>query len=217
MEKTLAVLLAVIVPIVAYFCLRDSAPAPSPTTPAVTTAPSALSPVAALIDGKLVSANGTDVPTPGPAVKYFAVYYSAHWCPPCRAFSPDLVTWYNQFKPTHPNFELVFVSEDNDAGAMAKYMTELAMPWPAVKYSELQHGGDGGFKGPGIEKFAGSGIPDLVFVGADGTVLADSFDQDGTYLGPRQVLDAIERLVPAPGGGQAGNAKPSLPELSAGR
>ena len=58
----------------------------------------------------------------GPAVegapKYTALYFSAHWCPPCRMFTPKLVEWYNNFKPKHPDFELVFVSSDRDQAAM---------------------------------------------------------------------------------------------------
>ncbi|MEM9295668.1 MAG: thioredoxin-like domain-containing protein, partial [Planctomycetota bacterium] len=45
-------------------------------------------------------------------VEYLAVYYSAHWCPPCRDFTPKLASFYNDFKPDHPNFELVFLSND---------------------------------------------------------------------------------------------------------
>jgi hypothetical protein len=48
-----------------------------------------------------------------------------------------LIKWYNSFKPKHPNFELVFFSDDFDENAMLKYMSHDAMPWPAIKFSEL--------------------------------------------------------------------------------
>ncbi len=45
-------------------------------------------------------------------VKFWAFYYSASWCSPCRAFTPKLVDFYKEFKPQHPNFELFFVNHD---------------------------------------------------------------------------------------------------------
>ena len=54
--------------------------------------------------------------------KLIAVYYSAHWCPPCRAFTPELVKFYDETKANHPDFELVFVSSDHSAKEMKEYM-----------------------------------------------------------------------------------------------
>ena len=156
--------------------------------------PHAASQLCALIDGKLVSADGSAASTPDTSVQYYAIYYSAQWCPPCHAFTPRLVKWYNAFKPGHPNFELIFVSEDHDEAAMLDYMKEMSMPWPAVRFSDLQHNGSGTFRSSGIEKFAGDGIPDLVLVDAGGKVLSDSY-QDGTYVGPEVVVDAINKMV----------------------
>lgn len=154
--------------------------------------PQAASQIPALISEKLVSADGTAVSMPGASVQYYAIYYSAQWCPPCHAFTPHLVKWYNGFKPTHPNFELIFVSEDRNEAAMLSYMKEMAMPWLAVRFGDLKH--DGGFKGSGIEKFAGDGIPDLVLVDVSGKVLSDSY-QNGTYVGPEAVVDDINKLI----------------------
>jgi nucleoredoxin len=154
-------------------------------------------PIADLIKGKLVDAKGhllDDPASDATPIKYYAIYYSAQWCPPCHRFTPLLVSFYNDFKPTHPDFELIFVSEDNNEDSMLAYMKEMSMPWPAIKYRYLKSDKNGGFKGPGIEQFVGDGIPDLVLVDANGKVLADSFE-NGQYVGPQKVIEAIKSQV----------------------
>ncbi|GLV36728.1 hypothetical protein CBL_02437 [Carabus blaptoides fortunei] len=39
-------------------------------------------------------------------------YFSAHWCPPCRAFTPQLVDTYKMLRKKDPGFEVIFVSSD---------------------------------------------------------------------------------------------------------
>ena len=51
-------------------------------------------------------------------VKYWAIYFSASWCPYCQAFTPDLIRFYRDFKPDHPNFELILVCHDKSEEAM---------------------------------------------------------------------------------------------------
>ncbi len=152
-----------------------------------TAAPSSLTPVAAMLNNKLINAAGEAIPTPGPAIKYYAIYYSAAWCPPCHAFTPTLVEWYQKFKPFHHDFELIFVSEDQSEMDMYTYMREMKMPWPAVRYAELPRN-NGSFRGPDIERFANDGIPDLVLVDSSGDVLADSYN-GANYAGPQAVID----------------------------
>src|ERR1700720_964634 len=40
--------------------------------------------------------------------KLIALYFSAHWCAPCRKFTPKLVEYYNRVATQHPEFEIVF-------------------------------------------------------------------------------------------------------------
>lgn len=63
-----------------------------------------------------------------------ALYFSAHWCPPCRAFTPQLAAWYDKFKKTEngDKFEIIFVSSDRDSGSFKEYYKE--MPWLALPY-----------------------------------------------------------------------------------
>jgi nucleoredoxin len=147
----------------------------------------ALTPVSSMIDKKLVDAQGQPVDTPGASIKYYAIYYSAGWCPPCHTFTPVLVDWYQKFKPFHHNFELIFVSEDKTEMDMYGYMNEMKMPWPAVRFSELPRA-NGTFRGPGIQQYAHDGIPDLVLVDSSGNILADSF-KGANYVGPQTVVD----------------------------
>src|SRR5438046_9000085 len=116
----------------------------------------------------------------------YGVYFSAHWCGPCRKFTPQLVAYYNQIAHDHPEFEIIFVSLDKSAGAMATHMRETGMPWPAIEYSKLA-------SIPALQKYAGKGIPDLVIVDASGKVLADSF-VSGKYVGPAKVLDDLSTI-----------------------
>ena len=122
----------------------------------------------------------------------YGLYFSAHWCPPCRKFTPQLVAYYNQIAHDHPEFEIIFVSADKSAEDMATYMRESAMPWPAIEYGKLANV-------PALQKYVGRGIPDLVIVDASGKVLADSF-VGGKYVGPGKVLDDLSAIF-AHGGG----------------
>lgn len=88
---------------------------------------------------------------------YYAIYYSAHWCGPCRQFTPKLVKFYNETKKNHADdFELIFVSRDRTSKAMKSYMKEAKMPWPAVEYDESRK--------TQLNKFAAGWIPFLALV-----------------------------------------------------
>lgn len=165
------------------------APSTTPSAPAVAQAPAGR--VAAALSGKLVSVqNGKLAPVPAADIKgarYIALYYSAKWCPPCRAFTPDLAKSYQEIKAQHPEFELVFVSSDEDAAAMADYMSSYGMGFPGVKFEQRRS--IRALERPDHER----GIPNLVFMDADGKELSVSYTPDGDYLGPRKVLADIRK------------------------
>merc|ERR1712038_1935249 len=50
------------------------------------------------------------------------LYFSAHWCPPCRGFTPVLKDFYKEAK--EQGVEIIFVSSDEDSNAMMSYMKE---------------------------------------------------------------------------------------------
>ena len=126
----------------------------------------------------------------GPAVegspKYTALYFSAHWCPPCRMFTPKLVEWYNDFKAKHPDFELVFVSSDQDEAAMKEYIEGDKMPWPYVKFDRAES--------EAFSKYSSDGIPYLVLVDSEGKAVTAKAGNE--WQAPDEVLAEIEKIVP---------------------
>ena len=69
---------------------------------------------------------------------------------------------------------------------MAGYMRDMGMPWPAIDYAKVP-------TMAALNKYAGSGIPDLVIIDGTGKVLADSY-VNGTYVGPAKVLADLDTL-----------------------
>jgi nucleoredoxin len=109
----------------------------------------------------LVDADGKPVAASTLKGKVVAVYFSAHWCPPCKAFTPKLV----EFAKKHAaKLAVVFVSSDNSKAEMAGYMKEAGMPWPATPYRSAS-GNDLGAK-HGVR-----GIPTLLVFGKDGQLV----------------------------------------------
>jgi nucleoredoxin len=119
--------------------------------------------------------------------KLIALYFSAHWCGPCRKFTPQLVEFYNRVAPQHPEFEIVFVSNDRSPSAMETYMRETQMPWPAIDFAKL----------PGkeaLKKYAGESIPCLVLLDNNGAVVSDS-NAGKKYVGPEKVLADLTSIL----------------------
>jgi thiol-disulfide isomerase/thioredoxin len=137
-----------------------------------------------LREGKLVNFD------PGARLEpdFYLVYFGAHWCPPCRAFSPRFVESYRRLKAAVPDrFEVIYISSDHDAAEQAQYARELSMPWPIVKYSAL------GRVAP-LERWAGNGIPCLAVVTREGELLFHSY-RGAEYLGPDEPLQNFVALL----------------------
>ena len=171
----------------AYLAARMKGAAIPSTTPAGV--------VAAALGSKLVALKGPNLITFDSkalaGVKYYAIYYSAGWCGPCHAFTPSLVSFYQQHKAAHPEFEVIFASDDHSEEDMRGYMAEMNMPWPAVRFNQTE-------LLPLLKKHAESGIPNLVLLDAAGTVLAKSFEGEN-YVGPTSVLNELGRRLEADG------------------
>ncbi|GMH94617.1 hypothetical protein TrST_g5774 [Triparma strigata] len=99
--------------------------------------------------------------------KYVMAYFSAHWCPPCRGFTPSLIKFYDDLKKKRQDFELVFVSSDRDESAFKEYFGEMTCH--ALPYDKRD------LKNSLSKKFKVSGIPTLVIMSPDGeTITTDA-------------------------------------------
>jgi len=92
------------------------------------------------------------------------IYFSAHWCPPCRGFTPVLAEAYENITKNGKKLEIVFVSSDRSQEDFDKYYS--SMPWKALPFTDSEK------KNELAEKFSVRGIPMLVLLkGGSGEVI----------------------------------------------
>ena len=106
------------------------------------------------------------------------LYFSAHWCGPCRNFTPKLCQFYEDVA-AGGELEIVFGSSDRDAAAFQEYFAE--MPWKALPFGDAR-----------VEqlkkKYGVSGIPWLVILDAEGNLVHNEAD---TAVGRKAAADCI--------------------------
>ena len=119
--------------------------------------------------------------------KYVGLFFSAHWCGPCKLFTPKLIETYNALKAANQNFEVIFCSLDNDADQYKEYYG--SMPWLSL-----------GYENPAVSKLKNilqiGGIPCLVMcdmnlepVSADGVEAVKATGVEGFPWLPSTVKD----------------------------
>ncbi|XP_064425004.1 nucleoredoxin isoform X2 [Latimeria chalumnae] len=91
-------------------------------------------PFSEVIAGPLLRSNGQSQDSSTLEGSYVGVYFSAHWCPPCRGLTRVLVESYRKIKEAGQKFEIIFVSADRSEDSFKQYFSE--MPWLAVAYSD---------------------------------------------------------------------------------
>ena len=64
----------------------------------------------------------------------FRVHPSAHWCPPCREFTPRLKEFYEQANRKGKKIEVVFISSDNSEAEAMDYLREKQGDWLCVPF-----------------------------------------------------------------------------------
>merc|ERR1712154_219823 len=106
------------------------------------------------------------------------IYFSAHWCPPCRGFTPLLKDFYEEVKDE--GVEVIFVSSDRSKADMMSYMKESHGDWYAV-----EHGSS--LSDKLSENMDVDGIPFLVVLKDDGTIVTKEGRSDVQERGPSVV------------------------------
>ncbi len=93
------------------------------------------------------------------------VYFSAHWCGPCRGFTPKLAQFYKNVNSEKKQIEIIFNSLDSDLKTFNEYFG--TMPWIATPYESEAKGE--------IEQACGiNSIPQLIIFDNKGHVLDDN-------------------------------------------
>ena len=134
--------------------------------------------VAELAKENLVMANGKSVKGASALAnkKYIALYFSAHWCGPCRAFTPKLVKFRDNCAKKNLPFEVVFVSNDKSKDEMKEYMTGEKMKWPAIPYASP-------LRDKMSAEFKVNGIPTLILLDGKGNVVSSNARWDVALKG----------------------------------
>ncbi|CAK0904786.1 unnamed protein product, partial [Prorocentrum cordatum] len=117
--------------------------------------------------------------------KTVAFYFSAHWCPPCRGFTPVLRKFYETLKARGENIEIVFFSSDKDPASFTEYFKNDHGPWLAVAFGS-----------PEIQQVAKHyqvrGIPHLVVVNAKGECVVTGDEARGHVGNAKSEADVLE-------------------------
>lgn len=121
----------------------------------------------------VIGKNGSKVPVSELVGKNVLLYFSAHWCPPCRGFTPKLIKIYHEIKEKDNQFEVIFISSDSDQSSFDEYFS--SMPWLALPYGDER-------KKLLDRKFKIEGIPAAIAIGSSGrTVTKEARDLIGIH------------------------------------
>ncbi|KAK2525401.1 Nxn [Columba livia] len=133
-------------------------------------------PFSEVVAGPLLRNNGQTLDSSALEGSHVGVYFSAHWCPPCRSLTRVLVESYQKIKEAGQKFEILFVSADRSEDSFKQYFSE--MPWVAVPYADEA-------RRSRLNRLYGiQGIPTLIVLDPQGEVI--------TRQGRVEVLNDVE-------------------------
>lgn len=104
-------------------------------------------------------------------IKCIGLYFSAHWCGPCRQFTPQLQQLYQHYRiqqqqQQHKLFEIIFCSADDSKEEYLNYYA--SMPWAAIDYDDMK-------REELMDRYRVSGIPRLCIIAvSDGRTIVDN-------------------------------------------
>jgi len=128
-------------------------------------------------DTQLLDTTGAAVSREKLTGKYLGIYFSAHWCGPCRYFTPKLQAFRDA---NREEFEVVFISLDldrknrNPAAHLAKkkeYMESAKMDWYTIHRNY-------GSAHALLNKTGKRGIPTLVVFSPEGKYITNDGKND---------------------------------------
>ena len=82
-------------------------------------------PIQLVKSGPILGSGNTQVDASVVDTPVVLFYFSAHWCPPCRGFTPVLAEWYKEQTANEKNFEIVFITSDRDDDSFKSYFSEM--------------------------------------------------------------------------------------------
>jgi nucleoredoxin len=116
--------------------------------------------------------------------KLIGIYFSMHNCPPCRQFTPVFAELYNEVNQDQKTIEVIFCSGDKTQEEYNEYYGE--MPWLALPKGDARLGNL-------AKKFEVKGVPRLVIIKQDGTVVEQSGVQKIMMNGPGAIEEYLSK------------------------
>ena len=114
------------------------------------------------------------------------VYFSAHWCGPCRAFTPRLAQFYKNVNNDIKQIEIIFNSADHDLKGFQEYFS--TMPWIATPF-------DSPSKSQIDEACGINSIPQLIIFDNKGHIIDDNGRRTVESQGDNAIKTWKEKLA----------------------